>query len=234
VGLVCLIGFVALATIVTLHRFETTDRLAREVVHRSSYPLLHSVMAAASSLGGHPGQIVAVVLTSVVLWPRRRRWALSLPMVMAGAGLLQLAAKWGFDRPRPNQDAWGFPSAHVLTLVVLLGYIAYMVAGSAAGRRWRHVGVGACVAIVAGVAYSRMYLEAHWLSDVLGGLSGGLAYLLVAIWLIRSMPASTWVAGFGPLPRPSAPEASLLRETSAGDPLLGPPGDPTTPGVAAI
>ena len=34
-----------------------------------------------------------------------------------------------------------------------------------------------------------MYLDAHWFSDVLGGFSIGLAYLLAVVWVIGSMPA---------------------------------------------
>jgi undecaprenyl-diphosphatase len=126
-----------------------------------------------------------------MLWPRRRRWALALPVVMAGAGVIQHLAKWHFDRPRPNLDPWGFPSAHVMTLVVLFGYLAYVLVSGATARRrwWRALALSGCPAVVCTVAYSRMYLDAHWLSDVLGGMSGGLAYLLLAIWLIGSDPA---------------------------------------------
>ncbi|MGH7267676.1 MAG: phosphatase PAP2 family protein, partial [Candidatus Rokuibacteriota bacterium] len=187
-GLVCLVAFLVLTAIVTRDGFRAADALARALVEQWSHGSLRSFMEAASYVGGHPGQISVILLGSVALWPRHRRWALSLPVVMAGAGLLQLTAKWAVERPRPNLDPWGFPSAHVLTLVVLLGYIAYVVGGSSARRAWRTLAVGACVAIVATVAYSRMYLNAHWLSDVLGGGMAGLAYLLLAICLIRSMP----------------------------------------------
>jgi len=188
-GFVCLMSFLILTAIVTQDRFRDADRLARAFLHQSNAPLLRSVMEGASFLGGDPGQITVILLGSAMLWPWHRRWALSLPIVMAGAGLLQFLAKWAIDRPRPNLDPWGFPSAHVLTLVVLLGYIVYVVGMSNARRGWRGLTVGACGATVCTVAYSRMYLEAHWLSDVLGGVSGGLAYLLIAIWLIRSIPS---------------------------------------------
>lgn len=187
-ALVSLMSCVTLTAIVTQHRFDSADRLARALVHRPHHPLFQSSMEAASFLGGEPGQIAVIVLGSAVLWRRRRRWALGLPMVMAGAGIVQLVAKWAIDRPRPNLGPWGFPSAHVLSLVVLFGCIAYVVGTSRARRGWRGLSVGVGAAIVCTVAYSRIYLEAHWLSDVLGGLSIGLAYLLVVIWLIRSSP----------------------------------------------
>lgn len=189
-ALVSLVGFLTLTAVVTHHGFDGADRLTRAFVHPPHASVLDSSMEAASFLGGQPGQITVVVLGSAMLWRRRRRrWALSLPVIMAGAGVLQLAAKWGVDRPRPNSDPWGFPSAHVLSLVVLLGCIAYLVGTSKARGGYRGFGVIGCAGIVATVAYSRMYLDAHWLSDVLGGVSVGLAYLLVAIWLVGSTPA---------------------------------------------
>jgi membrane-associated phospholipid phosphatase len=35
------------------------------------------------------------------------------------------------------------------------------------------------------VAFSRLYLDKHWLSDLVGGLTVGLAYLLLAIWVVE-------------------------------------------------
>jgi len=188
-ALASLAGFLALTAIVTSHGFDAVDGLARTLVHRPCHPLLRPSMEAASFVGGQPGQVAVIGLGFAAFWRRRRRWSLALPLVMAGAGILQLVAKWAVDRPRPNLDPWGFPSAHVLTVVVLCGYIAYVLGTSRALHRWRGLGVGICAAIVGTVAFSRMYLDAHWLSDVLGGLSIGLAYLLVVIWLIGPAPA---------------------------------------------
>jgi undecaprenyl-diphosphatase len=210
-GLVCLAGFLALTAIVTRDGFHAADALARAVVGQDRHAWLRSFMEAASYLGGHPGQISVILLGSVALWPLHRRWALALPVVMAGAGLFQLTAKWAVARPRPNFDPWGFPSAHVMTLVVLLGYIAYVVGGSTARRAWRSLAVGCSLAVVVTVAYSRMYLDAHWLSDVLGGGVAGLGYLLLAISLIRSLPLGT-----GPPLAPTPVDEAGLVDIAAG------------------
>jgi membrane-associated phospholipid phosphatase len=206
-GIICLTGFLLLTAIVTRDILASTDQLARMLVHGSQHPFLSPLMEGASFLGGQPGQIAVILLASAVLWSRRpRRWALALPVVMAGAALIQYLAKWHFDRPRPNLDPWGFPSAHVMTLVVLFGYLGYvLVAGATARRRrwWRALAVSGCPAVVCTVAYSRMYLDAHWLSDVLGGMSGGLAYLLLAIWLIGSGPSPA-VASLPVVPTPAS------------------------------
>lgn len=181
------IGFVLMFAIVTAlvrwHYVDGADHLARGIVRQPGPSLLQSSMQAASFWGGQPGQIVVTAAACAFLWPRRRRWAVSLPLVMAGTGLLQFVAKYEMNRPRPNLDPWGFPSAHVLSLVVLLGCIAYIIGTSKLRRQWRWLLIGSCALIVCTVAYSRMYLDAHWLSDVIGGFSIGMAYLLAVIWL---------------------------------------------------
>jgi membrane-associated phospholipid phosphatase len=142
---------------------------------------------------------------------------------MAGVGVVQFLAKWAVDRPRPNLDSWGFPSAHVLSLVVLCGYLAYALTLGSARRGQRRLVMGACAAIVGTVAYSRMYLDAHFLSDVLGGLTAGLAYLSGAIWTIRSVPRVR--RALRATPRAIGAEALLVPVS---------PGAPTDPLVAAV
>jgi membrane-associated phospholipid phosphatase len=214
-ALLFLLVFVVLTATVTGQHFDGVDRAARSFVHMPHSPGFGSVMDGASLLGGQPGQLTLVVLGVAMLWSGRRRWAVALPPVMLGAGSLQLAAKWAVDRPRPNLHAWGFPSAHVLTLVVLCGYLAYALSVGERGRRRRFLAMGVGVVIVGTVAYSRIYLDAHWLSDVLGGITAGLAYLLSAIWLVTTAPRLGRVLRATPFP--SAADAVLV-PAPAGSP----------------
>ena len=99
-------------------------------------------MEAVSFLGEPAGLIPLILIASALLWRASRRWALLLPVLMAGTGVLQLAGKWAADRPRPNAAPWGFPSGHVLSLAVFFGIMAFLlVTLSERRRRWR---VSAC------------------------------------------------------------------------------------------
>lgn len=181
-----LFGFAVLAVLVHWHCADGVDQWVRSIVFQPGSPGFQSLMQDASFWGGQPGQMVVICAACGIFWYRGPRWALGLPFITVGAAGLQLLMKWAFNRPRPNLDPWGFPSGHVLSLVVLLGCIAYVVAASGARRPWRWLSLASCALIVCTVAYSRMYLDAHWLSDVLGGLTIGLAYLFVTIWLHAS------------------------------------------------
>jgi membrane-associated phospholipid phosphatase len=187
VAVLSLSGFLALAVIASAKQFFDLDYSARALVQLAHLPLLDPAMNGISGLGENYGLIPLIALGVALLWRRSRRWAVVLPLLMAGTGGLQFAAKWAVDRPRPNLAAWGFPSGHVLALVVFFGLMIYLLCTSTLtrGRRW--LGSAGCAAIVLAVAFSRLYLEAHWVSDVAGGFTLGIAYLLPAICLVETV-----------------------------------------------
>jgi undecaprenyl-diphosphatase len=62
----------------------------------------------------------------------------------------------------------------------------YLVAmASSRRRRWRVLACLVATLPVVVVAFSRLYLDKHWLSDLAGGLTIGAAYLLLAIWIVE-------------------------------------------------
>jgi membrane-associated phospholipid phosphatase len=186
-AVISLAGFLALALIAAAQRFSDLDHGARALVQLARAPHLDPAMVGFSALGENYGLIPLIMLGVAFLWGRSRRWAIALPLLMTGTGVLQLVAKWAVDRPRPNLAAWGFPSGHVLALVVFFGLIAYLLFTSAQSGRRRWVGSVGCAVAVLGVAFSRLYLEAHWVSDVAGGFMLGVAYLVPSIWLVETV-----------------------------------------------
>ena len=187
VAALALTGFVVLALLAAAHQFSALDHQARALVHLTRLPLLDPAMMGVSGLGENYGLIPLITLGVAALWRPSRRWAVVLPLLMAGTGVLQLVAKWAIDRPRPNLSAWGFPSGHVLSLVVFFGLMTYLLTSSRLARCWRWLGYAGCAATVLAVAFSRLYLEAHWVTDVAGGFTLGLAYLLLAICLVETI-----------------------------------------------
>ena len=177
--------FAGLAILTAEPRFDV-DSGIRGLVELTRSPALDVPMQAVTLLGQGAGLVPLIVLTSLGLWRRHRHWALVVPLVMAGSGALQYAAKWAVDRPRPNLAPWGYPSGHVLSLVVFLGLLVYLLHSTAVRRRWRLVGTSLAAATLSTVAFSRLYLDVHWLSDLGGGFTLGLGYLLFSIWLAEN------------------------------------------------
>lgn len=143
----------------------------------------------------HLGSVPAMTGLAVggVLWQlkaRRKRLALAWALIVAGGGLLNLALKKGFDRPRPPV-AWrdpivhetneSFPSGHAMGSTIGYGMLAYVVTSKMPHLGMRMLTYLALAVVVALISFSRVYLRAHWLSDVIGGISVGLAWLLCGL-----------------------------------------------------
>jgi membrane-associated phospholipid phosphatase len=180
-------GYLALAMVAAHAEVLSFERGARAVVELTRRPLLDGPMQAASVLGDEWGLVPMILVGSGALWRRHRRWAGALPLIMVGTGALQWLAKWAVDRPRPNLLPLGFPSGHVLSVVVLFGLGAYWLCRVRSERIMRGLGVGAGAGLIALVALSRLYLEAHWALDVMGGFLLGLTYLLLLIWTAETL-----------------------------------------------
>ena len=203
-ALASLAGYVALAVLAAHQQFFAIDYGTRTWIRilREETPYLP--MALVTELGGPFGILLLIAAgMTILLWRRQHRWAVALPALMAGAGALQAVAKWSMGRARPDESPWGFPSGHVLSLVVFFGLMIWLVAtASRRRRRWRVLASALCVLTVALVAFSRVYLDRHWLSDLAGGLTIGLAYLLLAIWVIEVVTVDRTIIP----PRAGSPE----------------------------
>ena len=186
-ALASLAGYIALAVLAAHQQFFAIDYGTRTWIRMLRQEAPHLPMAFVTELGGPFGILLLIAAgVAVLLWRRQRRWAVALPALMAGAGALQAVAKWSIGRARPDESPWGFPSGHVLSLVVFFGLMIWLVAtASRRRRRWRALASALCALTVVIVAFSRLYLDRHWLSDLAGGLTIGLAYLLLAIWVIE-------------------------------------------------
>ena len=131
--------------------------------------------------GGSLGFVLTLVLI-VSAWLMIRRRPLELFALAGGFGLVVLSvhlAKQGIDRPRPvaslvSTVGSSYPSGHAAyaTAYVAMAVIAARVLGGIVSRT---VLVVAAMLVAAAIGGSRIYLRAHYLSDVIGGFGLGLA-----------------------------------------------------------
>ena len=150
-------------------------------LHVHSSPDLVSIFKVVT-LAGNALVLAGVCLLVGALLLRRRcvNEALLLTFVAAGIELLNAVAKIVFHRPRPelrfvHLDTYSFPSGHAAASLAIYGTLAF-VAGRRLRRRGRVLLAVATVTLVLLIGFSRLYLGAHYLSDVLAGLFLGLAW----------------------------------------------------------
>ena len=103
---------------------------------------------------------------------------------LAAAAFCLLASpllKLGLRVPRPDivaylADSYSFPSGHTLRATVMYGFLSVLLA-RASTPRWRWIPYGLAALLTVAVALSRLYLGVHWLSDILGSITLGLAWI---------------------------------------------------------
>lgn len=134
--------------------------------------------------------ILTVVLAAVLCLVRRDLVPLAvIASAMAGSLTLTNLGKAIVARVRPEQalalppfeTSPSFPSGHTLNAAVLMAVVAYL-AWITVGRRWLRWAVAiVCAGYAAAMGASRVYLGAHWLTDVLAAALIGLAWALAVI-----------------------------------------------------
>lgn len=172
------------------------------VVHQLMFglrnPLADTPMAFLATLGDAVVLAPAVLLVFAWLWWRRRRVAawhwLAAP---AFALLLTWILGVSLDMPKPPAATavagFSFPSATVTLATVVYGFFAVLIARELPGRRrvWPYMVAALAVGLL---GFARLYLGAHWLSDVLAGTLLGLLWIAaLGIAYRRRVVRSFWV-----------------------------------------
>jgi membrane-associated phospholipid phosphatase len=163
-------------------------------LHEHSRPRLTQCLLALSHLHEPIGlSVVSALITLYLIWKKRWYAALAALLVVQGGMLLNLLVKQAFHRARPSFEnplvtltTYSFPSGHVVASTVFYGVLAALLISQTTSRvRACFIALTALVMVVL-IAFSRMYLGAHYLSDVLAGILEAIAWLALCLTAIQA------------------------------------------------
>jgi len=185
-GAALLFSFLIIAVRVRWVPLESVDRGIAEELNEAVAPsdFLVTLMGGISRVGSFGVMAWLVVIgTTLVLIRKQYRLAGFLVATTVGGLILDPTLKLAVGRLRPVVEqpvAHGggnsFPSGHSLNSLIC--YTALLLVFLPALRpRWRRAAVIGVGVIVALVGFSRLALGVHFLSDVIGGWSLGIAWI---------------------------------------------------------
>ncbi|MBD1366148.1 phosphatase PAP2 family protein [Mucilaginibacter sp. ZT4R22] len=197
--LIISIGFVALTILVMLYPTSFIDVEFSEEVQQHQNKFLDAVMEIISMPGYMPESPIMILCTSLVLFLFRYKKAAVFVLFTTVAGLVSTIVKALVNRPRPSDDVvrivlkttqQSFPSGHVLFYVVFFGFlVVLMYQLEDIPKFLRGFVIAVSLFMIFVIPLSRIYLGAHWFTDVMGGFLLGLLCLYLLSWLYLHKPA---------------------------------------------
>jgi undecaprenyl-diphosphatase len=162
------------------------DRAVYEALYAGRRPVLLAIARGFTFLGEPTLLIGAGALVAVWLWHRGRgRLGLALLLVTLTGRFLGEAQKYWIARARPDLEPHlvlvktsSFPSGHATSSMIF--YLALALALSAHSRR-RFAAAVAAILLSLLIGTSRVMLGVHWPSDVIGGWTFGLLWVLLTL-----------------------------------------------------
>ena len=141
-------------------------------------------MIFSGTLGRETALVITILLALYWLWKRHWHEISMLVIGVIGGNVWFEVLSNLFARHRPifadplgtPLPGPGFPSGHSMTTMLLYGLILYLLLPRLPSWRWRLLAAVDAVLILLLVGYSRLYMGAHYPTDVLAGYSFGLAW----------------------------------------------------------
>jgi undecaprenyl-diphosphatase len=201
--------FALLAWWVSFHPILPIDVFITQQFQDNPSLWLHYTMVAVSLIGDVvPLFIGLIVLAATLFWiVDLRLEAVMVVALSTTSAILNVLIKYIVARPRPTSDlvdvmhtvsGMSFPSGHVMSYIAFWGLILSFTIILFKGRHWWRT----TLLIVSGlfvvlIGPSRIYLGAHWASDVLGAYLIGGVLLGIALWIYLDLKGKGVLAPSG-------------------------------------
>jgi membrane-associated phospholipid phosphatase len=181
-------------------QFFPGDRSITSALQRQQYPWIRRFMMAISEIGFPRISIPLTLTVSGIFLALRFRLEAIFILLTTSSSLLNALVKRLIKRPRPTAELVtvvriinepSFPSGHVMHYTNFYGLLIYLLATNWRSGKLRNILIAICTALIILIGPSRVYLGAHWPSDVMAGyLYGGLwfgglmaLYLRIKAWI---------------------------------------------------
>ena len=131
------------------------------------------------------GSVLGIIIISIILFiffhDKKELFSLYLAIILST--ILNVIIKLLVNRPRPelihlvDENTSSFPSGHAMASLTFYGYLIYLLWNCDCQKKWKVLGLILLSTLILAIGYSRIYLNVHYLSDVLAG------YLISFIFL---------------------------------------------------
>ena len=195
-GLLFLFAFLLVAFSVVNGYFDNFDSSVNERVTYNRSSIAFSFFNGLTNLASTSFIIVlSAVLLLFLIYRKRYKDVLFFVFVLGGGAVIEFLLKSLVHRARPfdalvEASGYSFPSGHALKAVLFFSLLIYLFSRNFKRDLSRYVFVFACVVLILLIGFSRIYLNVHWVSDVIGGFFFGLFWFFFSLFVCAGFVAS--------------------------------------------
>lgn len=135
--------------------------------------------------------VVIIITIFTLIFFKNKRYTLFMSLDLFIITILQFILKNIFSRNRPvdinliEESGYSFPSGHSLTSMAFYGFIIYLIYNSNMNKRSKIIFITLFVLLILVTGISRIYLGVHYFTDVLGGFTFSISYLIIYTSIIK-------------------------------------------------
>lgn len=169
------------------------DSAITHFVYSFRQPLLSSIMNILSFLGGEIFLTTAIIIIILFLLKKHKKDALIFSFILFFGIGLNFLLKNLFQRPRPlflplvHETSYSFPSGHSMNSFIFYTCLSFFIFRKLKNRQLKIVLISSSGLLIFLIGVSRIYLGAHYPSDVLAGYIGGLGWFVAVLLFEKTL-----------------------------------------------
>ena len=190
--LLALITFIYLTRMIFIRESTEFDDRVYSAVKPYIKDGLTNFMLVITFLGKHDLLIpLNFVLIAFFIYRKERWFATRIAALSLSSLLLMFMLKFFFQRNRPLQpviddvSGYSFPSGHALISIVFYGLFIHMIWHEVKSKWLRITLITVLATLILLIAFSRIYLNVHYASDVIAGIAVGFIWLVLSLNIIH-------------------------------------------------
>jgi len=184
---VSLVVFLKLAEVILTKEVISFDVWIRQLIYVFRNPTITMFMKDITFLGGDVFLGCVIIITILLLLRKHKKDAAVFSFILFFGIALNIFLKNIFQRPRPtfipliHETSYSFPSAHAMNSLVFFLSLSYFIFINTRNEKLGIVLTFLSGFLVFFIGISRIYLGAHYPSDVLGGYVAGLCWFALVL-----------------------------------------------------
>ena len=168
---------------VITNKTATVDIYFHNILYKDNMPYIDSFMKFITFFGSSIFMIVLVILHTVIFIKNKKIKGFDIAGVMIISTVLNNVIKLIIKRPRPEyitvvEKSFSYPSGHTMASTSLYLLLSYFIYKSNLDKKYKILLISFLIILTLLIIISRIYLGAHYFSDVFGGFLLSLIILL--------------------------------------------------------